>query len=222
MGSSHSSVTPGSVDLPAPCQRDQFLRQRVRPARVYPTLYVTREQFAQAELPREWRRFVVIRDLRDTLVSAYFSLRVSHDSLHPEMAQYRTMLNGLGTEQALLRMIRQWCKPIAAIQQSWVGGPDEILKYEDLLARDVDLLERVLLGHCGLPVSADRLRKVILANRFEARSGRQRGEENIASHERKGVAGDWRNHFSDKVAKEFKSHYGELLVATGYEKDERW
>jgi hypothetical protein len=101
-------------------------------------------------------------------------------------------------------------------------GPDEILKYEDLLLQDAELLERVLLRECGLPVSPERLRKVILANRFETRSGRKRGEENVSSHERKGVAGDWRNHFSDKIAKEFKSHYGDLLVATGYEPNDRW
>jgi lipopolysaccharide transport system ATP-binding protein len=63
---------------------------------------------------------------------------------------------------------------------------------------------------------------VVLANRFEARSGRRRGEEDVASHERKGVAGDWKNHFTDKVAKAFKDRFGELLVATGYEKDSRW
>jgi lipopolysaccharide transport system ATP-binding protein len=200
----------------------QFLREPVRAGRVYPTLYVTREQFEQARLPRRWRRFVVIRDLRDTLVSGYFSLRVSHDPLHPQMAGYRDQLDGLSREDGLLRMIRRWCDPIAAIQRSWLGGPDAVLKYEDLLVRDVELLEPVLLGHCGLPVPADRLRTVVLANRFEARSGRRRGEEDVASHERKGVAGDWKNHFTDKVAKAFKDRFGELLVATGYEKDSRW
>jgi lipopolysaccharide transport system ATP-binding protein len=165
---------------------------------------------------------VVIRDLRDTLVSAYFSLCVSHDPLHVEMTRYRNILNELGREQALVQMIRHWCSPIAAIQRSWAGGANEILKYEDLLEHDVELLERVLLQDCALPVSPERFRQVIAANRFENRSGRKRGEENVGSHERKGIAGDWRNHFTDKVAKEFKSRYGDLLVATGYEADDRW
>src|SRR6185295_12722328 len=52
----------------------QFLRAPVRQDKVYPKLYVTREQFESADLPPKWRRFVVIRDLRDTLVSGYFSL----------------------------------------------------------------------------------------------------------------------------------------------------
>lgn len=200
---------------------DHFLRQPVLANRVYPTIYASRERFEQTQLPRDWRRFVVIRDLRDTLVSAYFSLRVSHDPLHPEMMRSRAILNDLGREEALLQMIRHWCSPIAAIQQSWVGTA-EIVKYEDLLERDEELLERVLIQQCALPVSLDRFRQVVRANRFEARSGRKRGDENVGSHERKGVAGDWRNHFTDKIAREFKHHYGELLVATGYESDDRW
>jgi lipopolysaccharide transport system ATP-binding protein len=108
------------------------------------------------------------------------------------------------------------------VQRSWAGGPDDVLKYEDLLRDDLSILERVLIGHCGLDVTPQRLREVVLANRFEARAGRKPGTEDVGSHERKGVAGDWRTHFTDRVAKTFKSRYGSLLVATGYEKDDRW
>ena len=66
-------------------------------------------------------------------------------------------------------------------------------------------------------------REVVRANRFETwTGGRKRGQEDVASHERKGIAGDWRNHFTPKVAAAFRSRYGSLLVATGYERDERW
>lgn len=208
--------------VPPRVNNEQFLGQPVKAGRVYPTLYLTRQQFEQTTLPREWRRFMVIRDLRDTLISAYFSLRVSHDALHPEMSQFRAMLDGQSTENALIKMIRQWCPPIAEMQRSWAGSSETILKYEALLSQDVELLAPVLLDHCKLPISPEHLRAVIVANRFQARSGRNPGEENIRSHERKGVAGDWRNHFTDKVAKEFQKHYGELLLATGYEENDRW
>jgi hypothetical protein len=200
----------------------QFLTRPIRASGVYPTLYLTREQFESVPTPANARRFVVIRDLRDTLVSAYFSLKLSHDPLFPEMSECRAMLNALTPEIALLRMIRGWCRPVAAIQRSWLGGPDELLKYEELLVRDTEVFERVLLGHCHLPVTRERLRAVVAANRFEARAGRKPGDEDPASHERKGIAGDWRNHFTDRVAKLFKERYGDLLVATGYEKDDRW
>jgi lipopolysaccharide transport system ATP-binding protein len=201
----------------------QFLNEPIRPRRVYPTLYVTREQFEQVDSPANSRRFIVIRDLRDTLVSAYFSLALSHRTIDPLMANYRARLKSLAKDEALIRMIREVCRPIASIQRSWLQGRDEILKYEDLLNRDEEILSRVLLDRCGLPVSRDHFARVIAANRFESRTGgRKPGAEDPRSHERKGIAGDWRNHFTDRIAKEFKGHYGDLLIASGYERDDRW
>ena len=109
--------------------------------------------------------------------------------------------------------------PAIAIE---LGGPDDVLKYEDLLGDDLRILDRVLVGHCGLKVTPERFREVVLANRFESCAGRKPGTEDVSSHERKGVAGDWRSHFTDRIAKEFKNRYGQLLVATSYEKNERW
>ena len=44
----------------------------------------------------------------------------------------------------------------------------------------------------------------------------------VQSHFRKGVAGDWKNYFDDKVKSVFKDAYGHILVATGYESDMDW
>ena len=201
----------------------QYLKDPIRPHHIYPTIYATREQFESVTVPADSRRFVVIRDLRDTLISAYFSLKISHTPLTARMVNYRAMLTATSQEAALIRMIEQVCMPIAAIQRSWLGGPDEVLKYEDLLLHDEEILARVLLDHCRIPVNRTNFRQIITGNRFERRTGgRKRGEEDPTSHERKGIAGDWKNHFTDRIAKEFKYRYGELLVATGYERDDRW
>jgi lipopolysaccharide transport system ATP-binding protein len=98
-----------------------------------------------------------------------------------------------------------------------------LLRYEDLLANDEQLLTPVLLDHCRLPISRERLVESIRANRFEKLArGRQRGQEDVAAHERKGIAGDWRNHFTDRVKDEFKRRFADILIAAGYEKDDRW
>ena len=50
--------------------------------------------------------------------------------------------------------------------------------------------------------------------RFEANTkGRRAGVEDTASHYRKGVAGDWENHFDDEVTATFREVTGDLLEA---------
>ncbi|MGK7955891.1 MAG: sulfotransferase domain-containing protein [Crocosphaera sp.] len=64
---------------------------------------------------------------------------------------------------------------------------------------------------------------IIYENRFQRKTkGRNVGEEDVKSHYRKGVAGDWKNHFNDEHIKLFKNKYGRLLIKLGYEKDENW
>jgi len=52
--------------------------------------------------------------------------------------------------------------------------------------------------------------------------GRERGQEDPSSFYRKGVAGDWKNHFSKEDRRVFKEEAGELLIRLGYEDDLDW
>jgi len=201
----------------------QFLQKPVRSGMVYPTLYVTREEFDRVILPPNARHFVVIRDLRDTLVSWYFSAKVSHVVDNPLVAEMRATINALTLEQGLIWLMEDpHFQKAAAVQRSWLRYRDRLIRYEDLLERDLEILERVLLQECGVPVGRARLREVVHANRFEQLTGRMRGTEDIASHERKGIAGDWRNYFTDRVREAFKERFGSILTETGYERAGDW
>jgi hypothetical protein len=203
--------------------QEQFFKDPIQAGRVYPTVYVTREQFYGVQLPSLWKRFIVFRDLRDTLVSGYFSLRFSHPAIADEIVQWRNTLDGLSEEDGLLYVLNEWMPLNAAIQRSWLGGEDAILKYEELLRDDMGNFERILLDECQLPISREAFREIVISNRFEnLTAGRQRGTEDINAHERKGISGDWENHFTGKVKDEFKKKYGQLLIDTGYEKDLLW
>ncbi|HYZ05733.1 MAG TPA: sulfotransferase domain-containing protein, partial [Rubrobacter sp.] len=58
---------------------------------------------------------------------------------------------------------------------------------------------------------------------FEQLSGgRTQGEEASSSFYRKGIAGDWKNHFTEKDRRVFKEEAGELLIQLGYEEDLDW
>lgn len=73
----------------------------------------------------------------------------------------------------------------------------------------------------SMPV--ENLLGILYRNRFSAVSaGRHRGEEDQNSHYRKGVAGDWINHFTPEHIRVFKQQYNELLFKLGYETREDW
>jgi lipopolysaccharide transport system ATP-binding protein len=46
--------------------------------------------------------------------------------------------------------------------------------------------------------------------------------EDITSHHRKGIAGDWRYYFSERVKEAFKDQWADLMIATGYETRMDW
>lgn len=74
-----------------------------------------------------------------------------------------------------------------------------------------------------LRVTGESLLGVVYANRFEANTGgRSRGIEDATSHYRKGVAGDWVQHFAPAHAEAFADQFGDLLVKLGYEADDEW
>jgi lipopolysaccharide transport system ATP-binding protein len=201
----------------------QFLTKPIVAGGVYPTVYVTHEQFASIAVPKDSRRFVIVRDIRDTLISLYFSLLYSHPVLHDRIAKRRAALAELSEEEGLVFLIETQLTGIAQFQWSWHAAGDELIKYEDLLTRDEEILARVLLHGRRLNVDPGQFHEVIRENRFEARTGgRKPGEEDLVSHERKGIAGDWRNHFTAAVTKVMKRLYGSVLIATGYEKDFNW
>ena len=52
--------------------------------------------------------------------------------------------------------------------------------------------------------------------------GRKKGQENVKNHFRKGVAGDWRNQFTEAHIAKFKSEFNPLLLKLGYETDPDW
>ena len=213
----YNSIVPPDIDPYG------MLNRPIIKGGIYPTVYLTREELESARLPKSARRFVVIRDLRDTLVSLYFSIKVSHGLIQEELVTLRSVLGNLGTESGLLYILDHSLYGAGRIQQSWVESGEPLIRYEDLLERDVVILEEVLINRCGMQVTRERLREVIVANRFEnITGGRARGQEEIAAHERKGIAGDWRNHFTPRVKDVFKQRFGKLLVATGYERNLHW
>jgi lipopolysaccharide transport system ATP-binding protein len=190
---------------------------------IYPALYITKEQFDSMVFPKNWYCFVIIRDLRDTLISAYFSFKISHPLLSKYNVDLRDKLNSLDMDDGLLYLMDTWLHAYARIQESWLRSDFEVIRYEDLLTDDLMIFERILIERCHMPITKEELKEVVLKNRFESTSGGRRlGEEKVDSHLRKGIPGDWENYFNDNIKQAFIKHFGDLLIRTGDESGFDW
>lgn len=195
---------------------EQVLHRPILRGAIYPTVYLTAEQFAKVRLPRGALKFVVIRDLRDTLVSAYFSLRYSHKA-EPNVLYFREKLDKLSEEDGLSLLLDEWLPACAAIQQSWLNAGEDVIRYEDLLSDDIRILRKALFRPLRSFSKRD-LATVVLNSRFASvTGGREPGTEDIHNHQRKGIAGDWRNYFTPKITRNLIDRYAPLMQLTGYE-----
>jgi hypothetical protein len=191
---------------------------------VFASVFLSRDEALASPDVQKARRFFVLRDLRDTMISRYFSIRDSHK---PDPAgrieAMRARLLEMSPEEGLIEVMGDaGMEATAKIQRSWLGTDEIILRYEDLIADDVRLFSELFVDRLRLPVRAPRVEKAVVSQRFDTIYGRKPGEEDVKSHGRKGIAGDWRNHFTRRLGELFHSRYGELLKGGGYEKDATW
>lgn len=79
------------------------------------------------------------------------------------------------------------------------------------------------LREVGVEIDEIRIREVATKLNFSAFSdGREKGDENVKSHFRKGVSGDYVNHFNELHKAICKQRIVQHLIALGYEKDLCW
>lgn len=208
-------VAPRMYQLP---ERFSFDRHQV-----YPAVFMTRDRFLSYPELAQIRRFVVIRDLRDTLISQYFSMRDTHE-LDPGgiVQKRREILRSCSMAEGLDYLLDNALTVQAGIQRSWMGAGEVLLRYEDLLQNDLEIFTQLFIRDWQLPVTPEQLEKAVVASRFESVYKRKLGEEDLQSHGRKGLPGDWKNHFTPEFRRKFAEKYGDILIATGYERDGSW
>ena len=168
------------------------------------------------------RGFHLIRDPRDVLVSQYWSWRNNHSVNDTTVLSLRRKLLDLSTEEGLLELIPH-IRMIQQIQNWPFGQIASILevKYEDLIEAP-SFHFRQIFDHLEIEFNSDELSKLVDKHSFAKRSGRPLGSEDINSHLRRGLPGDWKNYFTDTLKQAFQEQYGDLLIQLGYEKDSNW
>ena len=75
----------------------------------------------------------------------------------------------------------------------------------------------------GLDSSSDTIKRIVKAHSFKKMSGgRDRGDSSNTAFTRKGIAEDWKNHFTPALREQFGTLLADLLVETADEQDDSW
>jgi hypothetical protein len=173
-----------------------------------------------------YRGFHVIRDPRDVIVSGYFSHRNSHPIkgkwetgfLQP----HRKWLSEVSEAEGLLKEI-EIGYALNGMAKWNFSDPDILeLRFESLVSEPQKWFSDIF-RHLDLSVKPKTLEKVVEKNSFQKLAkGRKRGEEDVKSHYRKGIHGDWKNYFNEEHKAFFKEKWGQLVLDLGYEENPDW
>ncbi len=161
---------------------------------------------------------LVVRDPRDIAVSGAHHWKVSVDSFLQDMIKGT---NGMRTMGPWFVFMREWLAKYKEFDAV-------IVRYEDML-QGADSLEKLL----------NDLRFIVnnqmIAEAYERQSFQNRVIDIIQNGHnynlgrafnlrfmRKGVAGDWRNHFTRTAAFDAEVNFGELLSYFKYESNSLW
>lgn len=184
-------------------------------------LYVDRDTYDAVPKPPTYRTFFVLRDPRDIVVSWYFHAQSRTAGDIGPIPEMRSALVDMDKEQGMRYVIDQvasWGTFDA--QSSWLAAGESpglaIFRYEDLVADNTAFTAK-LFDHLDVEMPEDRFEQLMDRFSFERLSGgRTPGQEDVHSHYRKGISGDWANHFTSGIAEHFVEVTGDAATAIGY------
>jgi hypothetical protein len=176
--------------------------------------HIPRSFFGSNALKRA-RMVVVTRDPRDILVSAYFSIRLSHQYPNAATPQFRHMVELLQRSTEL--SIDDFCLDSAAflntelwyLQKVLDDKDTMVLRYEDFIY-DKIVIGRSLRDWCGIDIPDERLKEIIRPHDILP------DVEQPLSHLRQGHPGDYRRKLRPATVIELNTTLKSFMKTFGY------
>ena len=179
----------------------------------------------------------IVRDGRDVLISERFRNLVEESKflkaedkriigeLRNDQSQFTNGTRSIFTENVIRRVANGWVKNVqeTEIEGGRLFGDNYFsLRYEDLLARPFDEMQRLwtFLGVQAAPSLGTTIAAEMSSNPDEEWQAKR--NEDIASFLPKGQAGNWQRLFTARDKSIFKEVAGEMLIKWNYEKDANW
>jgi hypothetical protein len=167
-------------------------------------------QQIKLHLARQAKFIHIIRDGRDAAVSGWH--HIYRDTPQEAKEHYPTFQSYVGG------FAKQWKSKIIKAEQFGLLYPESYLevRYELLHTQPDEQIKRIL-SFLNANINDEIINCCKEAGNFEKLSrGRNRGEENLNSHFRKGIIGDWQTLFDAGSTQQFKAQAGDLLEKLGY------
>ncbi len=171
----------------------------------------------------------IIRDPRDIIISGYFyHLWCPEKWCHEKKPKYNNqsyqeLLNSVSQEEGIVIEMGRVKKDFNNMSNWNYSNPNFIeIRLEDIVNNERDIMIQVFQKYGFSGEDLDKAISVYEKYCFEKVARRKRGEENRQKHIRKGVSGDWKNHFTPKHKEIFKETYPDILIKLGYEQDHNW
>ncbi len=163
---------------------------------------------------------ILHRDLRDVAVSYHFY--VHNTPWHPEHKLHRNKGVQEGLEVFAERMLPAYIDWVNSWKNNANPKHSVQLRYEDLLVNPVLEMTKVATLF-ELDNSVETITRIVEAHSFKNMSGgRKRGESSNSAFARKGVSGDWKNHFTPELRKQYGKVLAAFLIENNYETDYDW
>ena len=179
---------------------------------------------------------VVMRDGRDVMVSSYYHFlfhnnvnlpyAVEKKRRHLQFDDYDDIKTNM--PRFIEYMFSEFAKSPsfrctwASFVDSWHNRDATIVKYEEMLADGTGTLCRAVSELTGQPADREKVASIVEAYSFKNLTGRQPGQIEKGNFIRKGVAGDWKNHFTRESRQAFNNFGGQQLIDLGYEASDDW
>jgi len=220
-GSWIAGMLSEALGIPFPRNRHPTLRRCVLHGHVMPG-------------PRRPRRVIVWRDGRDVMVSWYHHCMFRNEKENADLvARTRAQLrfpNPENVRENLPTFIDYAFHEQEHPGFSWSTFVDAWLDDEPSVQTSYEAMRNDPVGELGrllssLDLSADRtgdVRDIVRRHSFAAQAGRDAGTERRGSFLRKGIVGDWKNHFSPAAREVFHRVAGPALIRLGYESGPEW
>ena len=185
-----------------------FSHLHSHPTDDWPALVPHRE--ALEAVDKERGLYLVIDFLADV-----FDDLATWDYARPDVLELRMEEVVAEPERRLLDAFRF----LGLVREGGSGASELAARMRSSLRRRRGWLVPFREGALPASVIEDAIRRHDFARKA---GGRPAGVENVASHYRKGVPGDWVNHLSAGHRDYFRERYGALLVDLGYETSLDW